>query len=81
MFGSDKPTIQDIFKLNYFEFSKKEANADILDAFKIDKGTTTTTSSDISALKMLKIAGEDKEIIKRNFDNGNNAFIVKIYNN
>ena len=81
LFGSDKPTIQDIFKLNYFEFSKKEANTDILDAFKIDKGTTTTTSSDISALKMLKIAGEDKEIIKRNFDNGNNAFIVKIYNN
>ena len=81
LFGSDKPTIQDIFKLNYFEFSKKEANADILDAFKIDKGTTTTTSSDISALKMMKIAGEDKEIIKRNFDNGNNAFIVKIYNN
>ena len=24
---------------------------------------------------------KDKEIIKRNFDNGNNAFIVKIYNN
>ena len=81
LFGSDKPTIQDIFKLNYFEFSKKEANADILDAFKIDKGTTTTTTSDISALKMMKIAGEDKEIIKRNFDNGNNAFIVKIYYN
>lgn len=81
LLGNDKPTIQDIFKLNYFEFSKKEANADILDAFKIDKNTTTTTTPDTSTLKMLKTAGKDKEIIKRKFDNGNNAFIVKIYYN
>ena len=69
--GSDKPSIQDIFKLNYFEFLKAKANIDILDAFT----NTPNTSADTNALKILK----DKEIIKENLDNGDNSFIVKIY--
>ncbi len=70
--GSDRPRIQNIFKLNYFEFLKAEANIDILDAFT----NTANTNPDTNALKILK----EKEIIKENFDNGENSFIVKIYN-
>ena len=69
--GSDRPRIQDIFKLNYFEFLKAEANTDILNAFT----NTPNTSADTNALKILK----DKEIIKENFGNEKNSFIVKIY--
>ena len=69
--GSDRPRIQDIFKLNYFEFLKAEANIDILDAFT----NTANTNPDTNALKILK----EKEIIKENFGNEKNSFIVKIY--
>ena len=74
--GSDRPRIQDIFKLNYFEFSKEEkakANTDILGAF---TNTAANTNPDTNALKIL----ENEEIIKENFGNGDNSFIVKIYN-
>lgn len=72
--GSDRPRIQDIFKLNYFEFLKAEAeaNTDILGAF---TNTAANTNQDTNALKILK----DKEIIKENFGNEENSFIVKIY--
>ena len=69
--GSDRPRIQDIFKLNYFEFLKEKANTDILDAF----NNTANTNPDTNALKILK----DKEIIKENFGNEENSFIVEIY--
>ena len=72
LFGDDKPSIQDIFKLNYFGFSKKEANTDILGAF---TNTAANTNQDTNALKIL----ENEEIIKKNLDNGDNSFIVKIY--
>ena len=73
LLGSNKPSIQDIFKLNYFEFLKAEANTDILGAF---TNTAANTNQGTNALKILK----DKEIIKKNLDNGDNSFIVKIYN-
>lgn len=85
LLGSNKPSLQDIFKLNYFEFSKEKAIDDILNTFSsTTTSTDTTTSADTnttSALKMLEIEKGGKEIIKRNFDNSNDAFIVKIYNN
>ena len=71
LLGSDKPSIQDIFKLNYFEFLKEKANTDILDAF----NNTANTNTDTNALKILK----DNGIIKENFGNEENSFIVKIY--
>lgn len=71
LLGSNKPSIQDIFKLNYFEFLKEKANTDILDAF----NNTANTNPDTNALKILK----DKEIIKENFGNEEKSFIVKIY--
>ena len=71
LLDSDKPSIQDIFKLNYFEFLKAKTNIDILDAFT----NTPNTSADTNALKILK----DEKIIKENLDNGDNSFIVKIY--
>ena len=71
LLGSNKPSIQDIFKLNYFEFLKAKANIDILNAFT----NTPNTSEDTNALKILK----DKEIIKENLGNEKNSFIVKIY--
>ena len=64
--GSDRPRIQDIFKLNYFEFSKEEkakANTDILGAF---TNTAANTNPDTNALKILenevKVNGVSKSV-------------------
>ena len=84
LLGSDKPKIQDIFKLKYFKFDNSKAEENILEIFNL-KTDSTSTDSNASILiekGILQISSEsDKssEIIKKSLDASDNAFIVKIY--
>lgn len=84
LLGSDKPKIQDIFKLKHFGLDSSKAEEDILEIFNLETDSTSTDSNASILIEkgILQISSEtDKssEIIKKSLDASDNAFIVKIY--